>query len=50
MNKKQRQYRRAVANGEVFTPKRKPAMPSPKVIELKTRYRRVKRVDPDNEE
>ena len=67
MNKKQRQYRRAVANGEVYTPKRKPdrravangevytpkrkpAMPSPKIIELKTRYKRVKRVDPDNEE
>lgn len=34
MNKKQRQYRRAVANGEVYTPKRKPAMPSPMIIQL----------------
>lgn len=50
MNKKQRQYRRAVANGEVYTPKRKPAMPSPKIIQLKTRYRRKKKVDQDDQE
>ena len=50
MNKKQRQHKRAVANGEVYTPPRKPAMPSPKVVELKTRYKREKRVDPDDEE
>ena len=50
MNKKQRKYRRAVANGEVFTPKRKPAMPSPKIIQLKTRYRRKKKVDQDDQE
>ena len=45
MTKRERQRRRAVANGEVYQPKRKAPMPSPKVIELKTRYRRDKRVD-----
>ena len=44
MTRKQRAEKRAVANGEVFTPSCKPSMPSPKVIELKTRYRRCKRV------
>lgn len=50
MNKKQRQHKRAVANGEVYTPPRKPAMPSPKVIELKTRYRRNKKITQDDQE
>ena len=50
MNKKQRKHKRAVANGEVYTPPRKPAMPSPKIVELKTRYKREKRVDQDEEE
>ena len=45
MNKKQRRHKRAVANGEVYVPPRKPTMPSPKIVELKTRYKRNKRVD-----
>ncbi|MCR5593790.1 MAG: hypothetical protein K6F79_08625 [Saccharofermentans sp.] len=49
MNKKQRQYRRALANGEVYVRPRKSPMPSPKIIELKTRYRRRKRVNTDSE-
>lgn len=44
MTRKQRQHKRAVANGEVYMQKRKPAMPSPKVIQLKTSYKRMKRV------
>lgn len=47
MNKKQRQHRRAVANGEVFMPRRKPMFPSPKIIQLKTNYKRSKRVTED---
>lgn len=35
MNKKQRQHKRAVANGEVYVPPRKPAMPCPKIVELR---------------
>lgn len=49
MNKKQRQHKRAVANGEVYVPPRKPAMPSPKIVELKTRYRRNKRIEQDDQ-
>ena len=50
MNRKQRQHRRAVDNGEVYTPPRKPAMPSPKVYRLKTEYKRIKKLrDEDGE-
>ena len=49
MNKKQRQHKRAVANGEVYVPPRKPAMPSPKIVELKTRYKRNKKVNTEDE-
>lgn len=42
MNRKQREHKRAIANGEVYIASRKPSMPSPKVIELKTRYKRSK--------
>lgn len=48
MNRKQRQHIRAVANGEVFMPRRKSAMPSPKIIQLKNKYRRNKKVDVDD--
>ena len=44
MTRKQREHKRAVSNGEVYMPKRKPSMPSPKVIQLKTSYKRMKRV------
>lgn len=44
MTKKQRAQARAKANGEVWEAKRKPAMPSPKVVQLKTLYKRNKRV------
>lgn len=40
MTKRQRQEARAIANGEVYIPSRKPSMPSPKVIQLKTNYKR----------
>ncbi len=50
MNKKQRQHKRAVANGEVYVPPRKPAMPCPKIVELKTRYRRNKRIEQEDQE
>ena len=50
MNKKQRQHRRAVANGKVYTPPRKAPMPSPKVYRLKTEYKRIKRFSTDHEE
>lgn len=50
MNRKQRQQRRAIDNGEVYTPPRKPAMPSPKVYRLKTEYKRIKKIrDEDGE-
>lgn len=49
MNKKQRQHKRAVANGEVYVPPRKLSMPSPKIVELKTRYKRNKKVNPEDE-
>lgn len=49
MNRKQRQLRRAIANGEIYIRPRKPSMPSPKVVQLKTRYRRKKKVDQDAE-
>ena len=49
MNKRQRQYRRALANGEIYVRPRKSPMPSPKIIQLKTRYRRKKRVEHDSE-
>lgn len=42
MNRKQRVHKRAVSNGEVYIASRKPSMPSPKVIDLKTRYKRSK--------
>ena len=45
MNRRQRQHKRAVANGEVFMPRRKPAMPSPKIVQLKNKYRRNKKVN-----
>lgn len=44
MNRKQRQYRRAVANKEIYIPKRKASMPSPKVIPLKHKQKREKEV------
>ena len=43
MNRSQRQYKRAVANGEIYIPPRKPAMPSPKIIQLKNRYKRYRK-------
>ena len=49
MNRKQRQHKRAVANGEVFMPRRKPPMPSPKIIQLKNKYRRKKKVDEEDQ-
>jgi hypothetical protein len=42
MTRKERYRRRSVANGEVYMPKRKAPIPSPKVIPLKTRYKRSK--------
>jgi hypothetical protein len=44
MNKKQRQHIRAIANGEVYQPLRKPPMPLPKIYQLKNRYRRYKKI------
>lgn len=47
MTRKERQRKRAVSTGEVYQPKRKAPMPSPKVIPLKTRYVRRKRITLD---
>lgn len=47
MNRKQRQYRRAVANGEVPKASRRPTIPSPKVFRMKTDYKRNKKVNPE---
>lgn len=44
MNRKSRQQRRAIANGEVYIPPRKPSMPSPKIFQLKTQYKRNKHI------
>ena len=48
MNRKQRQHIRAIDNGEVYMPRRKSAMPSPKIIPLKNKYRRNKKVNVDD--
>ncbi|SMC64971.1 hypothetical protein SAMN06296952_2127 [Oscillospiraceae bacterium] len=50
MNRKQRQHRRAVANGEVHKASRRPAIPSPKVFRMKTDYKRNKKVSLDDYE
>lgn len=44
MTKRQRETARAKANGEVFVASRKPAIPAHKIIQLKTRYKRNKRI------
>lgn len=43
MNKKQQQYTRTVANGKVYQPLRKPPIPSPKIYQLKNRYKKYKK-------
>ena len=45
MTKKQRAEARAKANGEVFVPTRKPAIPAHRAMRMKTDYKRVKRVN-----
>ena len=45
MTRKQREQKRAMANGELFMASRKPAIPAHKVMRMKTEYRRNKRVD-----
>ena len=44
MTRKQREQKRAIANGEVYIPTRLPAIPANKVMRMKTDYKRNKRV------
>lgn len=44
MTRKQREQKRALANGEVFVASRRPAIPANRVMRMKTDYKRNKRV------
>ena len=45
MNKHKREQQRLKDEGKVFTPKRNPPIPSPKVIPLKHKERKIQEIE-----